>query len=75
MCFVFHTGAIPFNEVTQEVERVHGLLFVLEEREPVEPMGKNLVDVNALRSKPHDLSYGGDAVFRGVDVLLDAGVS
>lgn len=61
---------LPFDEVTQEVERVDGLLFVLVERQPAEPMLKDLVDVYALRPEPRDLPHRRDAVLRGVDVLL-----
>lgn len=65
---------VPFDEVAQEVERVDGLLFVLVERQPAEPVGEDLVDVYALWSEPYDLSDGGDAVLCGVDVLLGARV-
>lgn len=67
-------GELPFDEVTQEVERVGGLLFVLVERQPAEPVWKDLVDVYALRPEPRDLPHRGDAVLRGVDVLLGARV-
>lgn len=50
------------------------LLFVLIERQPAQPMRKDLVDVDTLGPKPHDLSNGRDAVFCGVDVLLGARV-
>lgn len=51
-----------------------GLLFVLVERQPAEPMGKDLADVYALRPEPHNLPHSRDAVLRGVDVLLGARV-
>lgn len=65
---------LPFDEVTQKVERVDGLLFVLIERQPAEPVLKDLVDVYALRPEPRDLPHRRDAVLRGVDVLLGARV-
>lgn len=51
-----------------------GLFFVLVERQPAEPMGKDLVDIYTLWPEPHDFSHGGDAVLCGVDVLLGAGI-
>lgn len=64
----------PLDEVAQEVEGVDRLLLVLVERQPAQPMREDLVHVDALRAEPHELSNGGDAVFRGVDVLLGARV-
>lgn len=49
-----------------------GLLFVLSEWEPAEPMGKDLVDIDTFWSKPHHLSNSRDAVLRGVDVFFRA---
>lgn len=64
----------PLDEVTQEVEGVDRLLLVLVERQPAQPVGEDLVDVDALRAEPHELPDGRDAVFCGVDVLLGARV-
>lgn len=65
-------AVLPFNEVAQKVKRVDSLLFVLIEWEPTEPMGKNLIDIDALWPKPHDLSNSRDAVFCGIDILFGA---
>lgn len=63
-------SVLPFDEVTQKVKCMDGLLFVLFEWEPAEPMRKDLVSVDALGPKPHELPDGRDAVLCGVDVLL-----
>lgn len=65
---------LPFDEVAQEVKRVHRLLLVLRERQPADPVRQDVADVDAARPEPHDLAHGGDAVLRGVDVLLGARV-
>lgn len=61
---------LPLYEVAQEVKRVDGLFLVLFERQPAEPVRKDLAAVHALWPEPHQLSYSRDAVLCGVDVLL-----
>lgn len=63
-------SVLPFDEVTQKVKRMDGLLLVFFKREPAEPMRKDLVSIDALGPKPHELPDGRDAVLCGVDVLL-----
>lgn len=67
-------AVLPFNEVTQKVKRVDSLFFVFVEWEPAEPVGKDLIDIDALWPEPHDFSNSRDAVFCGIDVLLGARV-
>lgn len=65
---------LPFDEVAQEVKRVHRLLLVLCERQPADPVRQDVADVDAPWPKPHDFAHSRDAVLRGVDVLLGARV-
>lgn len=57
VCFLAVSN-LPFDEVAQEVERVHRLLLVLLERQPAEPVREDLADVHACRPEPHDLAHG-----------------
>ncbi len=63
----------PFDEVTEIVERVDRLLFILVEWQPGQPMREDLVDADALWAVLHDFGHSRDAVLRGVDVFFHSG--
>lgn len=64
----------PFDEVTEIVEGVDGLLFILVEWQPGQPVREELGHVDALGAVLHDFGHSRDAVLRGVGVFFSSGV-
>lgn len=54
---------------------MNGLLLVLVEWQPAQPLGEDLVDVGTLWPKPHHFPNSRDAVLSGFDILLGARLS